>query len=167
MKRTQSVKTVGWAVAVLALGTAGVLLQPTRAQSIAGGADNSVTGPGEGGGGMPSCNKGSGQENREDKHPSPPAPPPSPEEVMIGQLNLTPDQQAQVKAIFETEREQMRTVHQQTQQLLARVLTDAQLQQLSTMPPPPPPRPGRPTQQNTGQTQNKTGAPPKPQSAHR
>lgn len=156
--RMQSVKTIGGVAALLALGTAGVLLQPTRAQSIAGGADNAVTENGESGE-MPShaqCQrrqqKSNGQNRDEENQDSRPLPPPSPEEMMIAQLELTPDQQTQVKAIFETEREQMRIVHQQTQQLLSQVLTDTQLQQLSTMPSPPLPRP-RQDSQNQGRQQ--------------
>lgn len=63
-------------------------------------------------------------------------------EMLMQQLNLTPQQQAQVQAIYEQEREQMRLIHQKTRAGIEAILTAEQKTQFAQMPMSGPPQNG-------------------------
>jgi hypothetical protein len=174
MKRTQKAGATKWAIALLAVGTAGVLLQPIRAQSLTDSGGNALTdgnqvdpGGGENAPPKPQCqppgNAPDSDGQNAQQSVAPPrrsGPPPSPEEMMFSQLDLTAEQQAQAQTIFSAEREQMRALHEQTRQRLAALLTTTQLQQLRQMQPPPPPAPPEDTQKNDTQNSQTQGSQP-------
>jgi len=81
-------------------------------------------GDGQHGGGQPGGGRPGQQNNGGPMRP----------EMLMQQLHLTPQQQAQVQAIFEQEREQMRLIHQQTRTGIEAILTADQKRQLAQMP---------------------------------
>lgn len=157
---TLQIGKVGWKLAVLGIGVAATLYPLSSAHSEegqvtatigapqGGDAENDQPGGGFGnhgpqrhgrqGGGQ---NGGPGRGGQHQGMNGPDGggrrggPRSSPEQMMIGQLDLSAEQQSQAQALFASERAQIEAIRAQTRSKLAALLTDEQRQQFSQMRP--------------------------------